>query len=733
MSRRRGVAVGIGAALVVATGVVAVDVARAPAAGAALAPFDSCEELTAWYRDGLSAQVGAYGLGGGTGGWAVSAADAGPVAATSVAVGGGGARGEAAGSDGAAATGGAVGSSGTGTNVQEAGVDEPALLKVADGQAFALHDERLVVVDLAAGAVLGEVDLAPGWAGGATGGAPGGDGLAEPSSQRWSRELLLVGDRVVVLGSGTLPAPVAAAGAGLPGVTASAGLLPGWGPSTTTVTTVDVSDPTAPAVVDRVEVEGGYVSARASGAHVRLVTTATPRLPFVDPWLLGQTGSTGSTAELEALALEHNLRLVQDATAADWLPDVVERAEDGAVAGSEPVGCETVHHPRETAGAGTVTVLTLDPASTDTLVQSTSVSADGSFVYAGPDRLYVATTRGGWAWAGPADGDADPASGAARTSTQLHGFDTGVPGRTTYVASGEVDGRLFGSWALDARDGYLRVGTTLEDGASTDGAAAPDPPAPDGAAVDPGGRPPPVATSSSAVVVLQETGDDLVQVGRVDGLGPGEQIRSLRWFDDLAVVVTFEQTDPLYTVDLSVPTRPEVLGELKVLGYSGYLHPVGDGLLLGVGQDGDAAGQLLGTKVETYDVSDLAAPVAVDATTWPGSSSPVESDSRLFAYLPAGRSAVLPLERWNADGSSSTGLVAVTVGPDGAVAESGHWYRDSGGWTSAVATAEDQVVVLGEDRDQQHDVEQHDVVQVRAALTVLAGDGLDVLAEAPLG
>jgi hypothetical protein len=83
-------------------------------------------------------------------------------------------------------------------------------------------------------------------------------------------------------------------------------------------------------------------------------------------------------------------------------------------------------------------------------------------------------------------------------------------------------------------------------------------------------------------------------------------------------VVTFRQIDPLYTLDLSAPTAPRVAGELELPGYSAYLHPVGDGLLLGIGQEATADGRAQGTQVSLFDVSDLAHP-ATGSTRCPGS------------------------------------------------------------------------------------------------------------------
>jgi hypothetical protein len=194
-------------------------------------------------------------------------------------------------------------------------------------------------------------------------------------------------------------------------------------------------------------------------------------------------------------------------------------------------------------------------------------------------------------------------------TTELHGFDTTVAGRTTYAGTGSVPGYVLGRWALSSHEGHLRVAVTSS---------------PPWA----GGQP----ETSSSVVVLSERDDALVQTGRVDGLGVTETIRAVRYFGDLAVVVTFRQTDPLYVLDLADPAAPALLGELKVPGFSTYLHPVGDDLLLGVGEEADESGQVTGMQVSLFDLSDLAG-----RRRWTGCSSgqglvPALHDSRAFGY-----------------------------------------------------------------------------------------------------
>jgi hypothetical protein len=214
--------------------------------------------------------------------------------------------------------------------------------------------------------------------------------------------------------------------------------------------------------------------------------------------------------------------------------------------------------------------------------------------------------------------------------------------------SGHVDGSLLNQFAMDEHDGNLRVATTTGQ------------PWVEGA-----------GESESHVAVLAPRDGALTEVGQASGLGKGETIRSVRFLGDVGYVVTFEQTDPLYTVDLSDPAAPQVTGELKIPGYSAYLHPVGDGRLVGVGQDATDEGVTTGMQVSLFDVSNPAAPTQVTKTTLPSSSSSAEWDHRAFLWWAQDGLLALPLSLY--DGRTSfEGLVGYTLDVDGGtIAERG--------------------------------------------------------------
>jgi hypothetical protein len=155
--------------------------------------------------------------------------------------------------------------------------------------------------------------------------------------------------------------------------------------------------------------------------------------------------------------------------------------------------------------------------------------------------------------------------------------------------------------------------------------------------------------------VLRLDGDRLTTVGKVGGLGRNEQIYSVRFIGPIGYVVTFRRTDPLYTIDLSDPAAPKVVGQLKILGYSAYLHPAGDGLLLGIGQDADAQGRATGLQMSLFDVSNPAEPKRVSRVTLPNTWSDAEGDHHAFTF--ADGLALVPYNRqwwYNGPGQPAT-------------------------------------------------------------------------------
>lgn len=604
-------------ALVAGVGAAQLLPGAAPVARAdGLIPFTSCEDLLDHYRDELRASATSVGF---DGGWGVME-DAGGTTAMSAS------GGEAARTSADSVT--AVGVGSTGTNLQEQGVDEPDLAKLRDGRIVLLARNRVQVLSAEAEPrVLGSL--------------PVGDDSAYGPDVYWDGgELLLVGDRALVIVPGWREKKVERS---LSDDRSRVAFSPGT--PTTRLLLVDLSTD-QPRLIEEATYTGQYVSARLVDGTVRLVTTTRPQLPFVYPM------TADAPAQLETRM--QNRRIAESVTLADVLPQVERRDADGTVLERGPaLGCSGVSHAKAPRGMSTLTVTTMRPAAGLESTDDTAVTTDGDLVYAAPDRLYVATSR--WGTVMPLD---DAVRGVAATdevSTELHAFDTSSSTSTRYLGSGEVPGYVLGRWALSLHEGDLRVATTRQPPWEGDQSGE----------------------TSSMVVKLAERDGALVETGRVGGLGKTEQIRAVRYFGDIAAVVTFRQTDPLYLLDLA--DEPKVLGELKIPGFSTYLHPLGDGLLLGVGQDATDQGQVTGMQLSVFDISDLTAPTQVDRLSLGEGWSPALEDSRAFSYDPQRRLAVLPFMGYDSGLASSSeparlpasGTVGVTVGEDGSLSEAG--------------------------------------------------------------
>lgn len=116
---------------------------------------------------------------------------------------------------------------------------------------------------------------------------------------------------------------------------------------------------------------------------------------------------------------------------------------------------------------------------------------------------------------------------------------------------------------------------------------------------------------------------------------PGEDIYAVRFFGDYAYIVTFRRTDPLYAINLKDPAAPFIEGELSIPGFSDYLHPINDNLLLGVGQDATEDGRTQGIKIALFDVSDKSKPMTLNKIIigYQGSNTALSYDYRAFAIL----------------------------------------------------------------------------------------------------
>ena len=441
--------------------------------------------------------------------------------------------------------------------------------------------------------------------------------VAEPELPQGAHQMLLDDDRLIVVTSSWDGAP------------------------DTIVSLFDVDEPTSPELLRRSHLEGRVVATRSIDGVARLVITTSfdQRLPFVQPYQFGLD---------EESALARNKEIISESTVEDWLPRWFDEDADGGFGPmAQVLPCETVAAPPDFAGLGLTWIGSVDLGGDGTPIGSAGIVSTGDTVYASADHLYVATQNWDWQWGVPVplddvtEPDTPPDENPGPPPTLIHQFRLDDGTGATYLASGKVEGRLLNQFAMSEYNGDLRVATTTDDwGGFGD-------------------------QSESTVFVLRPDGDELRQISSVGGLGKDEQIYAVRFIDDLAYVVTFRQIDPLYVIDLSDPANPVEAGELKIPGYSAYLHPVGDGLLLGVGQDATDEGRTTGTQLSLFDVSDPADPQRI--STLPiGGYSEVEWDHKAFLFWQPDGTIVLPVSPgWSDCGPDEACLAKDIVGAGG--------------------------------------------------------------------
>ncbi len=459
----------------------------------------------------------------------------------------------------------------TGTNVQEIGVDEPDLVKTDGELLLRLDDDELVVYDVA------------------------GDQTDRLSSVDLpgleEGEIMLAGDTVVAVGIDEKAArertPYPSTGSGQAG--------PRLG---TRVMTVSLGDPEAPEVVDDVAYDARLLSARQHGDAVRLVlSSGLPDLGFVHP----------GKGRGQRAALQQNRDKVEKSSIEDWLPTIADETAEGD--DSDPaqlLDCTNVAIPSDELALDTVSVVGFDAAAPAD-VDAIGLAGATDIAYESVDHLYLAASP---SWG---NGLACWECIGSRVLPSVEGgntylFDFKLDGtRATHVASGEVEGAIEDRWAMDEAGGVLRAAVT----------------------------PTSETGNFNSVVTLERDGQDLVEIGRLDGLGHNEDLTSVRWFDGLAILVTFRQRDPLWAVDLTDVEKPSLIAKLEIPGFSSYLHPLGPKRLVGIGEgpQGDGSGRW-GAQAGLFNVADLKNVHRMDVQHYaPGTEALAGADPRTFTFI----------------------------------------------------------------------------------------------------
>ena len=254
----------------------------------------------------------------------------------------------------------------------------------------------------------------------------------------------------------------------------------------------------------------------------------------------------------------------------------------------------------------------------DGTVTSLSLLGTGGEVYCSNDALYVA----GWQY-----------NDGYGNATEIYSFNLNGTD-ISYRASGAVKGNILNQFSLDEYQENLRIATTYYSYKHD--------------------------VDVSSVYVLNK---DLELIGALEDIAYDEQVKSVRFMGDTGYIVTFRNTDPLFTLDLSDPTAPKAVGEVKLPGFSSYLHPVGEELVVGLGYDGDEeSADFSSIKVSLFDVSDLKNPEEVDTFVLKNVYSQALDNPKAFIYYPEENLIGFPVEHYDSTTVLSYKLLKIENG-----------------------------------------------------------------------
>jgi uncharacterized secreted protein with C-terminal beta-propeller domain len=550
----------------------------------------------------------------------------------------------AAGSSGAPGIGGAAGSTGateySTTNTQVASVDEADYVKNDGNSIFVLAKDGLHVVDAWPAAETHEVAHVT---------LPG-----EPRRLYFSDNRLVVYSRIQATGT------QGGAGTSNP---SDQGCTYGYDcrfsseGGHTLIQVFDVTAPATPVELMRYELSGGYVDSRRIGAFVYTVAhdTGATQIPGLD-YTLQATSYEDLQAKYAQRIADNNAKI--DATSDDYfLPWVQTVKPDGTTTAVS--SCQQALVTQGAQGASFVSINTFDLTKLGPPTR-TVIGSNAGYIYASATALYMAVDRA-------YERDSSTSyyySSYQATDSFVHKFNLNGAD-TSYVGSVTLTGHILNQFSMDESDGVLRVASTK------------------------GWVPDPSVISYLTTYGMQA--GKLVQLGQVGGIGPQEDIRSVRFDGNRGYVVTFKKTDPLFVFDLTDATKPKLMGELQIPGFSTYMQRLDDTHVLAIGftaDDHESFAFFNGIQIQIFDVSDLANP----KLAWKyvigtrGSSSEALTNHLAFNYFAPKKMLALPITVCEGGGNGSyatnltfAGVMAFDISLDTGISEHGRLpFMDAG-------------------------------------------------------
>lgn len=293
----------------------------------------------------------------------------------------------------------------------------------------------------------------------------------------------------------------------------------------------------------------------------------------------GRFVSTRMIGEMMYLVTNQNLNSNVCKSEEDYAPVVSENGEN------EILSAKSICCAENPDSASTMVISAVNVATGERISNTKAVFGVGIDLYCSKNNLYIPISSGTWTEA-----------------AKIQIFRVSLADMS--IATCMADGYFHNQFSMDEHNGYFRIATT---------------------SIDVNGN------ESNNLFVYDS---ELKKVGEVTGFAKNETIQSVRFIGDMAYVITFEQTDPLFTIDLSAPTSPKIMGELEITGFSSMLYPVDENTILGIGYEIDGIYNS-GLKLVLFDISDKANPKALDVKVFKDRGSTAQDNHKALAINPA--------------------------------------------------------------------------------------------------
>ena len=373
-------------------------------------------------------------------------------------------------------------------------------------------------------------------------------------------------------------------------------------------TVVDITNRSSPVIEREMYVEGNYHTARMVEGTVRSVTHLWTYFDEIRNWVkLPDDYWSEDDLDIRMAiwndsvnqTILQNEQVISELTLDDFVPHIHEMREGEIF--THPLTyekCTEFSASADSAGRGFTTIMTIRMLEDEASLEVDHITSSWAHVYSSKDTLVLAEPANDmwWFWRNSDWEDA----------TNIHSFDISDSNHTTYVASGRVAGTVNDQFSISEHNGDIRVASTSDNWGMWWRMGE----------LDDNGDPV-WGGPTNQVTILTEDGEGLLdQIGYIGGIAEGETIWSARFVGDRGYLVTFMNIDPLWVLDLSDPSNPEILGELEVPGVSTYIHPVGENHLLTIGIAPGENGLGLDwsmTQVSLFDVSNTSNPTLSDS------------------------------------------------------------------------------------------------------------------------